>query len=103
MSMFDETMDTAKAWLEMASQKPVDTVEQQKLRLSIMKKKSDLSHLYEVLGKLYYRYGDDAASRKGVQALRQDIDGVQAELEDLEYRLAHPVDHTPYEEPLEED
>ncbi|MBR4868372.1 MAG: hypothetical protein IKU10_04375 [Clostridia bacterium] len=104
MSTLDETMDTARAWLNLATQKTVETVEQQKIRLAIAKKKNELSHLYEVLGKLYFQYGDQCGQRKGVQVLRQDIEVTVAQLAELQQRLENPVTvETVYEEPLDEE
>ena len=92
MSKFDETMQVAKEWLDLATKKTAETVETQKLRLMIAKKKSDLSHQYEVLGKLYYRTKDSAEEPKGRAALCADIAGTLEEIRQLEQQMAAQKD-----------
>ena len=92
MSRFDETMQAAKEWLEIAGKKTAETVETQKIRLAIAKKKNDLSHQFEALGKLYYRTKDCTEEPKGRAALCADITDTLDEIRLLEQQLAAEKD-----------
>jgi hypothetical protein len=92
MSKFDETMQAAKEWLDLAGRKTAETVETQKIRLMIAKKKNDLSHQYEVLGKLYYRTKDSTEEPKGRAALCADIAETLEEIRVLEQQLTAEKD-----------
>lgn len=87
MSFLDDTIVTAKEWLDVASQKTAEAVEVQKIRLAIAKKKSELSKAFETLGRTYYESQSGEIDGDLLSVLCRDVEGLQEELMQLKDRL----------------
>ena len=81
MSFVDETVSTAKNLFDAASKKTADTVQIQKLRLAVARKKSELSREYEMLGRFYYGTKTGKVDEEQLALQEQTVEQVIGELE----------------------
>ena len=86
MGTFEETVAKAKEALDVAGKKTSAMINVQKLKVNLATAKSQLSKLYETLGRLCFESGscDDAA----IAELKGDIEAKIADVRDLEAKLA---------------
>ena len=87
MSFIDETITTAKEIFDVASKKTTEAVEVQKLRISIVKKKSELSKIFETLGRTYYESTSGHFMEEVLAQIVGDAESALSELHDLEAQL----------------
>lgn len=89
MAFFDETFQNAKKVYELLENKTVTTVEIQKLKLKAIKINSELSKIYEKLGKLYVKelkFRDDLP--EDLAEILQSVASKKAEIETIKEQIA---------------
>ena len=89
MAFFDETLGNAKKLYEMLESKTVTTVEVQKLKLKALKVDSELSKLYEKLGRLYakeLKFRDDLPEE--LSLIIEDVEKKRSEIETIKEQIA---------------
>ena len=89
MSFIDDSVATAKSLFDEGAKKASETIEVQKIKIAITRKKSNISNDFTTLGKIYY----DSCNGNGTAAsmcdkLIADIDQKMNELAELENKLA---------------
>ena len=87
MSIFDETVVKAKEVLDIAGKKTNDIISVQKIKMSIASLKSQLSKMYEALGRLCCDNGTETPSVNMLE-LMSEIEERIAEVKSLEKKLA---------------
>ena len=88
MSFLDETVDIAKEIFDQAVVITSETVEIQKIRLSIAKKKSEINKSFKALGECYYSVNNGDQSRiEGCELLCEVIAEQKKELRELVLQL----------------
>ena len=87
MSILDDTLLTAKGVWDAASKKTTEAVEVQKLRFAIAKKKSELSHAFETLGRTYYHHAASGGMEEPLEQMIQSAGDTMRELKALENQL----------------
>ena len=87
MSIFDETVVKAKEVLDIAGKKTNDIIAVQKIKMSIASLKSQLSKMYEALGRLCCDNGTETPSVNMLE-LMSEIEERIAEIKSLEKKLA---------------
>lgn len=89
MTFFDESVSTAREILSAGAQKATETIEIQKIRVAIARKKSSINAALRNLGKAYYdSCKNDCSAASLCDSVVEDIDVKVAELAELEERLA---------------
>ena len=88
MSFLDETVDFAKEVFDQAVVITTETVEVQKIKLSIAKKKSEINKSFKSLGECYYSVNNGDQSRvEGCELLCEVIAEQKKELRELVLQL----------------
>ncbi len=89
MTFFDESVSTARDILSAGAQKASETIEIQKIKIDIARKKSSINAALKNLGKAYYDSRKNDCSAAGLcDSVVEDIDLKVAELAELEEKLA---------------
>lgn len=89
MTFFDESVSTAREFLSAGAQKATETIEIQKIRVAIARKKSSINAALRNLGKAYYdSCKNDCSAASLCDSVVEDIDVKVAELAELEEKLA---------------
>lgn len=89
MTFFDESVSTAREILSAGAQKATETIEIQKIRVAIARKKSSINAALRNLGKAYYdSCKNDCSAASLCDSVVEDIDVKVAELAELEEKLA---------------
>ncbi len=89
MTFFDESVSTAREILSAGAQKAAETIEIQKIRVAIARKKSSINAALRNLGKAYYdSCKNDCSAASLCDSVVEDIDVKVAELAELEEKLA---------------
>lgn len=89
MTFFDESVSTAREILLAGAQKATETIEIQKIRVAIARKKSSINAALRNLGKAYYdSCKNDCSAASLCDSVVEDIDVKVAELAELEEKLA---------------
>lgn len=89
MTFFDESVSTAREILSAGVQKATETIEIQKIRVAIARKKSSINAALRNLGKAYYdSCKNDCSAASLCDSVVEDIDVKVAELAELEEKLA---------------
>lgn len=89
MTFFDESVSTAREILSAGAQKAAETIEIQKIRVAIARKKSSINAALRNLGKAYYdSCKNDCSAASLCDSVVEDIDVKVAELAELEENLA---------------
>ena len=89
MTFFDESVSTAREILLAGAQKAAETIEIQKIRVAIARKKSSINAALRNLGKAYYdSCKNDCSAASLCDSVVEDIDVKVAELAELEEKLA---------------
>ena len=89
MTFFDESVSTAREILSAGAQKATETIEIQKIRVAIARKKSSINVALRNLGKAYYdSCKNDCSAASLCDSVVEDIDVKVAELAELEEKLA---------------
>ena len=89
MTFFDESVSTAREILLAGAQKATETIEIQKIRVAIARKKSSINAALRNLGKAYYdSCKNDCSAASLCDSVVEDIDVKVAELAELKEKLA---------------
>ena len=89
MTFFDESVSTAREILLAGAQKAAETIEIQKIRVAIARKKSSINAALRNLGKAYYdSCKNDCSAASLCDSVVEDIDVKVAALAELEEKLA---------------
>ena len=89
MTFFDESVSTAREILSAGAQKATETIEIQKIRVAIARKKSSINADLRNLGQAYYdSCKNDCSAASLCDSVVEDIDVKVAELAELEEKLA---------------
>ena len=85
MTFFDESVSTAREILSAGAQKATETIEIQKIRVAIARKKSSINAALRNLGKAYYdSCKNDCSAASLCDSVVEDIDVKVAELAELD-------------------
>ena len=89
MTFLDDSVSAAKEILSAGAQKATETIEIQKIKMAISKKKSSINAALQNLGKAYYEScKNDCSAASLCDSVVEDIDAKVAELGELEKKLA---------------
>lgn len=88
MSILDETVVKAKEVLDIAGKKTNDIISVQKMKMNIASMKSQLSKLYEDLGRLCYDNGQSDTPSAVMLEIMTEIENKLAEIKSTENKLA---------------
>ena len=88
MGFFDEAVDTTKDFVNKAVKKTTETIEVQKIKFAISKKKDQINKTLAVLGENYYQVNSgDSSKLETCEMLCEKVSVLKDELKELKQKL----------------